>query len=141
MIKHEDPVENLARLLRRHLGDALAPAERFSDMFAPDGVLEFPYAPEGFPARLEGRGEIASHARMVSELLSIGDMLDVEALVNHEGTRAMLEFHCEGLVRATGKPYRQRYVSVITLRDGRIALYRDYWNPLVVTAAMEGNRT
>ncbi|HML54803.1 MAG TPA: nuclear transport factor 2 family protein [Solidesulfovibrio magneticus] len=141
MVKHDDPVENLARLLRLHLGDALAPAERFSDMFTPDGVLEFPYAPEGFPARLEGRREIASHARMVSELLSIGEMLDAEALVNQEGTRAMLEFRGEGLARATGKPYRQRYVSVITLRDGRIALYRDYWNPLVVIAAMEGNRT
>ncbi|EKO38299.1 MAG: ketosteroid isomerase-like protein [Solidesulfovibrio magneticus str. Maddingley MBC34] len=140
MMKHDDPVENLARLLRRHLGDALAPAQRFSDMFTPDGAMEFPYAPDGFPARLRGRQEIESHARMVSELLSIGEMFDVEALVSQEGTMAMLEFRGEGMVRATGKPYLQRYVSVITLRDGRIALYRDYWNPLVVMAAMGENK-
>ena len=138
MAGHDDPVENLAQLLRTHLGDALAPAGRFSDMFTSDGVIEFPYAPADFPTRLEGREAIASHARMVSQLLSIEELLDVEVLYSQERTKVVLEFCCEGMVRATGKPYRQRYVSVITLRDGRIALYRDYWNPLVVITAMEG---
>ena len=55
MAGHDDPVENLAQLLRTYLGDALAPAECFSDMFTSSGVLEFPYAPADFPTRLEGR--------------------------------------------------------------------------------------
>jgi len=138
MAGHDDPVENLAQLLRTYLGDALAPAECFSDMFTSSGVLEFPYAPADFPTRLEGREAIASHARMVRALLSIEELLDVKVLFNQERTKVALEFCCEGQVRATGKPYRQRYVSVIMLRDGRIALYRDYWNPLVVITAMEG---
>jgi len=137
MSEHDDPVESLARLLRTHLADALAPAESFIDMFTPDGVLEFPYAPAGLPRRLDGRKAIESHLRLVSGLLSIGEMLDVEVLLGREGTRAVLEFRCEGTARATGKPYWQRYVSVITLREGRIALYRDYWNPLVVIAATQ----
>jgi ketosteroid isomerase-like protein len=39
---------------------------------------------------------------------------------------------------ATGAPYNQLYISVVTLRDGRIAHYRDYWNPLVVLTALGG---
>lgn len=31
-----------------------------------------------------------------------------------------------------------RYISVITVRDGEIADYRDYWNPLAVAAALGG---
>ena len=31
---------------------------------------------------------------------------------------------------ATGAPYEQSYVSVLTVRDGLIVRYRDYWNPL-----------
>jgi ketosteroid isomerase-like protein len=31
-----------------------------------------------------------------------------------------------------------RYVGVVTLRDGKIINYRDYWNPLVAAAALGG---
>jgi ketosteroid isomerase-like protein len=37
---------------------------------------------------------------------------------------------------ATGKPYNQRYISVIETREGRIVKYRDYWNPLILLRAM-----
>jgi ketosteroid isomerase-like protein len=38
----------------------------------------------------------------------------------------------------TGVAYDQTYISVVTLRDGRIARYKDYWNPLVALAALGG---
>jgi ketosteroid isomerase-like protein len=41
------------------------------------------------------------------------------------------EFDAEGVVVATGKPYRASYIAVITTRDGEIVHYRDYWNPLL----------
>jgi ketosteroid isomerase-like protein len=50
----------------------------------------------------------------------------------------IFEFSCSGEGVATGAPYNQLYVSVVTLRDGRIAHYRDYWNPLVVLTALGG---
>jgi ketosteroid isomerase-like protein len=35
-----------------------------------------------------------------------------------------------GTIKDTGGPYEMSYVVVLTVRDGRIAHYRDYWNPL-----------
>lgn len=52
----------------------------------------------------------------------------------------VVEAQVEGRVVATGKPYRVRYVWVITAKDGRIVRQRDYWNPLAVLAALGGEK-
>ena len=39
------------------------------------------------------------------------------------------EFTASGVVVATGRPYRLRYIAVLTIRGGHIVHYRDYWNP------------
>lgn len=48
----------------------------------------------------------------------------------------ILEFNCTGRGAKTGLPYNQRYISVITLKDGHITRYLDYWNPLILQQAM-----
>jgi len=50
----------------------------------------------------------------------------------------VFEFTCEGRAVSTGVAYDQTYISVVTLRNGRIARYKDYWNPLVTLAALGG---
>ena len=42
--------------------------------------------------------------------------------------------------KETGKPYRQNYIAVVSLRDGKIAHIREYYNPirvLVTTGEIE----
>ena len=131
-----DKFDSFSDLLRAALGDKLAPADGMLDLFADDVVFEFPYAPEGLPKRLEGRAALAAHLARIGPLLSFGTMElgDVHAA----GETVVIESSCTGQGAATGVPYNQTYVSVVTLRDGRIAHYRDYWNPLVVLAALGG---
>jgi uncharacterized protein len=50
----------------------------------------------------------------------------------------VLEYGSEGKVVATGYPYSNRYISVITLRDRKVSHWRDYLDPLRVFAALEG---
>jgi ketosteroid isomerase-like protein len=40
-------------------------ADGFADLFAPDAVIEAPFAPPGAPARLEGREAIHEYSRRV----------------------------------------------------------------------------
>ncbi|MGA5117292.1 nuclear transport factor 2 family protein [Streptomyces pseudogriseolus] len=35
--------------------------DEWTDLFTEDGVLEFPYAPPGYPTRLQGRDELRAH--------------------------------------------------------------------------------
>lgn len=32
----------------------------------------------------------------------------------------------------TGKPFDMTYIAVVTVQDGLITSYRDYWNPLTI---------
>lgn len=131
-----DKFDIFSDLLRTALGPRLVPADDLPGLFTDDIVFEFPFAPEGLPARLEGRGALAAHLERLGPLLSLGEM-ELHA-VYPSGDTVIVEFSCKGRGVQTGLPYDQIYISIITLRDGRIARYRDYWNPLVVLAALGG---
>lgn len=49
-----------------------------------------------------------------------------------------LEYASEGKVVKTGRPYGNRYISVVTIKDRKIVHWRDYLDPLRVFAALEG---
>jgi len=124
-------------LLNGALGSSLVSTEDFLDLFAEDVVFEFPYAPPGFPQRLDGRAMLAAHLARFGPLLDFGQ-LDLKSIYP-SGDTVVFEFSCEGRGRNTGVAYNQSYISVVTLQDGRIARYQDYWNPLVVLAALGGS--
>ena len=105
-------------------------------MFSEDVVFEFPYAPDGFPRRLEGLPALGSHLERLGPMLELGQFTLHAVHLSDE--TVTLEFSCDGHGIATGLPYDQDYISVVTLREGRIAHYRDYWNPLVALSALGG---
>ena len=128
--------DSFSDLLRAALGDRLAPADSLLAMFAKDVVFEFPYAPTGLPRRLDGIAAIEAHLGKLGPLIDFGPM--ILGPVHGAGETVIFEFSCTGQGVRTGAPYDQEYISVVTLRDGRIARYRDYWNPTVVLAALGG---
>jgi ketosteroid isomerase-like protein len=55
-----------------------------------------------------------------------------------DSASVVLEYASEGKVVATGYPYSNRYISVITVKDRKVSHWRDYLDPLRVFAALEG---
>lgn len=132
-------LESFPAMLRRVLGERLAPElTTFPDMFAADGVLEYPYAPPGLRTPLVGRDAIVANFQIIRKLLRVDTVTDVVVHETADPQLVMLEFagHGEGLI--TGEPYEQRYVSVIRLREGYIVHYKDYWNPLALLRTLKG---
>ncbi|PLZ01042.1 hypothetical protein CY652_18200 [Burkholderia sp. WAC0059] len=126
-------------MLRRTLGEHLEPgAETFVQMFAEDGVMEFPYAPPGVPQRVEGRQALAAHLEFLASVIEFGSVSDVARHETGETGVFILEFAGFGRGQETGEPYEQRYISVIRVRDGHIVHYRDYWNPIEVLRTLKG---
>lgn len=125
--------------LQQKLLDALEALTRsdvapWPALFTEDGVQEFPYSPEGYPKRLEGRTAIADYLADYPEKFQLDRIVQP---VFHLSTGVLvLEFGVEGKGVPTGKPYNQRYISVIEHHDGLITRYVDYWNPLVVMEAL-----
>lgn len=136
-----DDIESFSDLLRQGLGDRLdASAGSFVDMVADDVVMEFPFAPPGMVNKLEGKAAIAEHLHNLGGMLAFDRM---SAPVVHSSTDLdvfVLEFSGLGTGVETGEPFDQQYISVIRLRSGKIAHYRDYWNPLVVLRTLRGSK-
>jgi ketosteroid isomerase-like protein len=133
-----DTVPSFSAMLRETLGDRLAPgAESFVEMFAEQGVMEFPYA---LPSakRLEGRQALAAHLGYLARLVELIDVSDVSKHQTGDPEVFILEFASSGRAVATGEPFEQRYISVIRVREGHIVHYRDYWNPLAILRTMRG---
>jgi ketosteroid isomerase-like protein len=102
----------------------------YAGMFAPDGVVELPFPLPGMPRRIEGREEIRRvFAPVWRAQADSGRRIEkVDPRAIHE-TRdpglVVIEFDLHG-VEASGMPYRLAYVHVVTVREGRIAVLRDY---------------
>ncbi len=123
----------------RHLAALLAediPA--WVDLWAEDGVFEFPFAPEGYVKRLDGKAAIANYMSGFPEKIKINKFNVIKLMDSPDGDEGFLEFTCEGTVVPTGRPYNMHYVSFLRLRDGKLTLYRDFWNPLVAIEAFGG---
>lgn len=106
-----------------------------ADLWAPDGTVEFPFAAGSSPRVLRGREEVRAYLAHYPELM---DMQEVAALTVRPTDRTdtvVVEWTATGRTVATSQPYRLDYIVVLTVHDGLITLYRDYWSPLSVAAA------
>ena len=44
----------------------------------------------------------------------------------------VLEYEVHGESAQTGRPYDNRFVSVVTIKDGKVVWWRDYLDPIAV---------
>jgi ketosteroid isomerase-like protein len=107
-------------------------AARFAELFDEQAVFEYPFAPAGYPQKLEGKETIREYIEKFPDLIRISRFSEPEIHEAANSNVIVIEFTCEGVITATGKPYNQSYISVIHTKNGKITRYKDYWNPLVV---------
>jgi ketosteroid isomerase-like protein len=104
----------------------------FAELFAEDGVLEYPFAMPGQPRHLRGREAIRGYFAAAAGSRQLFAMDGVDALVREtddpEVVVAEIEHHGRSLV--TGQAYRFRALGVIRVRDGEIVSYQDYMDPI-----------
>lgn len=109
---------------------------RYVDCFAEDGVLVFPFAPPGFPARVQGRAAIrALLAPRYEALRASGRQIGAyENLRVHE-TRdpeiIVAEFETVVATPAGGSE-RRAFIHVLCVRNDEIVEQRDYFDSLAL---------
>jgi ketosteroid isomerase-like protein len=125
-------VEDLAKRWLGALHDLDIPSA--VELLADNAVLEMPLAPPGLPDRFEGKAAIAAFLG-ASQVFSRLEFHDVEVHATGDADVAIVEFRSTGTFKATGSDYANRYALVIRARAGRIALYREYFNPMALAGA------
>jgi ketosteroid isomerase-like protein len=107
-------------------------------LWAEDGLMEFPFAPEGWPRRLEGKAAIADYMRHYPDHIDLHDFPDLRIHETTDPQTVVAEMRGVGRLVQTGAPFDMTYIAVVTVRDGRITSYRDYWNPLAASEFRAG---
>jgi uncharacterized protein len=109
--------------------------DEWIELWAEDGVCEFPYAPADRPRRLCGRQEIYEYMSSYPSRLAIDGVEDLRVHPGQDPCTIVVEMKVKGTATETGRPYDQQYVFIARAEDGRIAHYREYWNPVLAAEA------
>ena len=128
----DDSTTRAERAFRMHLAlftDPTMTREAYANLLTEDAVQEYPYAPDPFPKRIEGREAITAYMVDVTQRATNWSFTDFTFSATSDPNTMFVEFEGGGLVTATGKTYRQVYIGRITLRGEQITRYREYWNP------------
>jgi ketosteroid isomerase-like protein len=114
----------------------LVDGERYFEMLADDVVFEYIITVPGYPHRVQGRNAVANLYRPYGKSIVLERCYDLAVHRDNAAGVIVLEYASEGHVVATGAPYANRYISVLTITDRAITHWRDYLDPIAVFQAL-----
>ena len=125
-------------LLHRHFETLVADNTQWQTLLADDLVWELPYAVAlGHPSRLSGREEVVRHAKWFVGAVENFKFFDLTLYLLADAEAAVAEVKAEGIIKSTGRTYRQEYVVFLRAASGKIAFLREYFDPTRAAKAME----
>src|SRR5437773_5667829 len=125
-------------LLQQHIQILVDDNAQWQKLIADDIVWERTYAPSlGNPARLSGREEAVRHATWFVGAVENFRFFDLMVYPFADPQGAVAEVKREGLIKATGRRYRQDYVVFLRAAEGKITFLREYFDPARAATAMD----
>lgn len=105
----------------------------YADLFAPDGVIESPFAPLGAPSRLEGREAIREYSRHVmASPVRLEDFEVAEFYQTQDPEVVIEELRTKGTLTTTGRSFVTTSIQIYRIREGQVVLFRDFPNARVL---------
>jgi len=125
-------------LLQRHVQTLVNDNMQWQTLIADDISWELAYAPSiGHPAKLSGREEAARHAMWFVGAVESFRFFELKVYALGDPEHAVAEVKGEGLIKSTGRIYRQDYVLFLRAAGGKIAFLREYFDPVRAARALD----
>jgi uncharacterized protein len=115
--------------------EGLTDGDHCFERLADDVVFDFVITVPAYPRRVVSRDNLMELYRGYGSTFFLDRCEDLRVHRSDSTPSIVLEYGSEGAVIATGYPYGDRYISVITLKDRKVSHWRDYLDPLRVLAA------
>jgi uncharacterized protein len=132
---HSTPRDLFEQMRQQWFGRATALT---GELLADDVVMEAPFAPPGHPTRIEGRQrflDIANPQRAVFPV-RFDDCRTVAIHDTTDPSTIVVEYELTGTSTRTDRQATAAFIGVLTVRDGKIALWREYQNTLAIQRAL-----
>jgi uncharacterized protein len=124
--------------LQQHIQTLVTDNAQWQTLISDDILWELAYAPSiGHPARLSGRHEVVRHASWFVGAVENFRFFDVKVHAFTDPEAAVAEFKGEGLIKSTGRIYRQDYVLFLRAAGGKITFLREYFDPVRAANALD----
>jgi uncharacterized protein len=132
--------------------DGTASAQRAMDLFLAKDmkgwselcdenvVVELPFSPDPAGRKIVGRAAIYAFLKDYPKAIDIKSLPTLKIHATEDPNVAIAEWSVSGRVVSNGNPYELSYATVVTVRNGLIVNYREYFNPQAFLAAMSGAR-
>lgn len=112
-------------------GPTLLPAELLAD----DVVVETPFSPAG-ARRFEGRAAWLEFYASRPLPFRFETFRELSTLATADPEVLVVEYELTGTVTTTGLPGTAAFIAVLRVRDGKIALWREYQDLLAISRAL-----
>ena len=124
-----------AQLAERFL-DALTTRdiEQVVPLWNEDGVMEFPFVPEGSPNRFAGIEAIRTTLASAFVQRPRIRFFDIKAYQAADPNLAFVEFKGD-MALLSGQAYNNTYIAKVEAREGKLQYFKEFFNPLVDLAA------
>jgi uncharacterized protein len=127
-----------SNLLQQHIRTLVDDNAQWQTLIADDILWELAYAPSlGHPARLSGRSEVVRHATWFVGAVENFRFFDLKVYPFADPDAAVAEVKGQGLIKSTGRAYLQDYVVFLRSTGGKIALLREYFDPVRAAKALD----
>jgi ketosteroid isomerase-like protein len=101
----------------------------FWDLMHEDIVLEFPYGPSlGAPERIAGKAAATAYVKALLDRAGALKFLDIDIADTTDPALFVCEYRANRTNRG-GQPYVQIYINKVRVKDGKVALMREFWDP------------
>ncbi|HEY5752708.1 MAG TPA: nuclear transport factor 2 family protein [Chthoniobacterales bacterium] len=125
-------------LLHRHFQTLVDDHSQWQTLITDSILWELPYAPAiGHPSQLAGRQEVVRHVTWFLNAVENFRFSEISVHAMSDPQAAVAEVKAKGLIKATGRIYRQDYVVFMRAFDGRIDFLREYFDPTRAARALD----
>lgn len=110
--------------------------QAFADVWAEDAVQDMPFSPAGFPKRVVGKANLEELYAAWPDVSSNADFTSNLVFYPMQDPRTVfVEYTGRVDIVPTGREYQQTYGGLFHVQNGKIALFREYFDPAPFTWA------
>jgi ketosteroid isomerase-like protein len=140
MTKYTDDSSNFGadgpffRVVREGL-KGLVEGEDYFDLLANDVIFEYVISVPGYPRHVQGRQNIIDLYNGYDQYMNVHSADHLRVYRDPQVSVVVLEYEVHGESVQTGRPYNNRFVSIITVKDQKVTHWRDYLDPVAIFEA------
>lgn len=137
---------NNTEIVSRFLeAEAQQDVQGMADVLADDIVFEMPFALPGLPDRVEGKGTVVEFLEKFlgkeRGMFTEWDLHKIRIYPGGDPDLVFAELDGKGVVAQSRYQYRQKYIILFRVSDGRINHWREYLNPIPLQEAIASMQT